>query len=153
MNMLAKLNLTIDSASKLDDEMLSKALLECIVGNIKTDKQLAEYLNISREQAFLILNNPTFSDIIIEHTINAQKRKFVMQKLQTLNTLTKNSDGKVALGALKLMAEITGIIKSKQDINVTVNLESVLETIEQKKKEQIIDITPSKDMLDEAFNL
>lgn len=144
-----------NSIQGLNRDLVGNALIQCIVGNIRTDKQLSDYLGTTREQAFLIMNNPEFSNILVEAKLSAQKTKFVLTHLTRLNNLTKSTDHKVALGAIKLLSQLTGILKDEKNININISLEQILEDIEKEKKETIINITPKKDegafTLDDCF--
>ena len=137
-NNLKEENTTLSTTSQLEMiEQIAK-------GNITSVEELASHFSLPITTAISIMSDPRTINAVQKITQAKTNLFFHTKGVNRLIEMVEDTDDdKLSLSALKLIAQISNNLKqSSSDVNVNINLESLLHEDENRKKVEgpIIDI-------------
>lgn len=145
---------------KQENQTIELAIIQSILsGEVITAEDLSHRFNLSIPESVKILNDPVFLSALGNFTKAKANISFHTRGMSRLIGMLNSDDDKVALSAIKTLAQYTGNIESKgNEVNVNLNLESTLTNMEklvgsgssqkQLPESKVIDIIPKEVMKD-----
>lgn len=137
------MSLVKKQANQLDIQKQELVIQSILSGEVSTAEELAELHNLSLLESVKLLSNPEFNQTLQFYSKANSNLYFHTKGIKKVIDIAINSeDNKEVMTAMKFIAQYTGNTKGESsDLNVNVNLGSLIDKAEHEKKVSSIDIT------------
>lgn len=126
----------------LSNDLREKILEAMSKGECSTVNELMEF-GLTRYQAIQLLNDTQFMVCVAQQSV-AEAKAFLHSKgFRKLKTIAQGGDDKAAMSAIKMLAEFTGDMSKKSNVDVNISLEQLVRQ-EEAKSIKPIDIEYQK---------
>ncbi len=110
----------------LSNDLKEKILQAMVDGTCSTVNELMEQFDLTRYQATQLLNDTQFLTSVA-NTSKAEAKIFLHSKgFRKLRTIAEDGNDKSAMAAIKMLAEFTGDMSKKSNVDVNISLEQMV---------------------------
>lgn len=116
--------------------MKQETVLDLIItGQVTTISDLAEKCNMTIANATRVMNDPQIISALTQYSKANNTIHFHLRDIPRLQQIAEGDDDKAAMQAIKMIAQLTDNMKgnSLPDVNVNLNLGSLLDKVEDEK--------------------
>jgi hypothetical protein len=120
---------------------LKENILEAMAsGECSTINELMEQFSLTRYQALQVFDDTQFMTCVAKQS-KAEAKMFLHSKgFRRLKDIAQGSDDKAAMSAIKQLAEYTGEISKKSNVDVNISLEQMVRQEEAKNVSPVMDV-------------
>ncbi len=120
---------------------LKEEILEAMAsGECSTVNELREQFAMTRYQALQVLNDTQFMVCVAQQS-KAEAKIFLHSKgFRKLKSIAESSNDKAAMSAIKMLAEFTGDMNKKSNVDINISLENQIRQEETKNVSPPLDV-------------
>lgn len=127
-------------ANKLDyisNDLKEEIIQAMVEGNCSTINELMEQFSLTRYQALQVMDDPQLMTCVAK-TSKAENKLFLHSKgFRRLREIAEGKNEKAAMTAIKMLAEHTGDMSKKSNVDVNISLENMVRQDEAKQSNAI----------------
>ena len=116
----------------LSNDLKEEILQAMVSGTCSTVNELMEQFDLTRYQALQLMGDTQFM-ICVANTSKAEAKIFLHSKgFRKLRKIAEDGNDKSAMSAIKMLAEYTGDMSKKSNVDVNISLEQMVRQDEQR---------------------